>query len=90
MPMCCKKMHLGWICPRCGQRSFVHPHNGNDPVPIGKITQQVTVVHGDVIHGSVIQDSVVMGGVPPPEKGKNVIKDSVVIKDEIDDDIDDL
>ena len=53
MPMCCDRLHLGWICPRCGQRSFVRPHNGNDPVPIGKISQQVTVVHGDVIHEDI-------------------------------------
>ncbi len=84
MPICCKSLHLGWICPRCGKRSLVHPHNGNDPVPIGKISQQVTVVHGDVIHGSVIQDSVVVGDVPSTEKGKDKVKDSIVIKEEID------
>ena len=84
MPMCCDRLHLGWICPRCGQRSFVRPHNGNDPVPIGKISQQVTVVHGDVIHGAVIQDSVVVGDLPPSGEGKDVVKDSVVINEEVD------
>ena len=81
MPICCNKLHLGWICPRCGIRTLVRPHDGNDPVPIGKISQQVTVVHGDVIHGSVIQDSVVMGDVPSSEKGKDVVKDSVVMNE---------
>ena len=91
MPICCNRLHLGWICPRCGKRSFVRPHDGNDPVPIGKISQQVTVVHGDVIHGSVIQDSVVMGEVKAPEDGKNVVKDSVVLNEEIDTDfLDDI
>ena len=91
MPQCCNRFHLGWICPRCGKRSLVRPHDGNDPVPVGRISQQVTVVHGDVIHGSVIQDSVVMGEIPNEAKGENVIKDSVVVNKEVDTDfLDDL
>ena len=78
MPICCNSLHVGWVCPKCGERMTVKPHSGNDPVPIGKIAppnvkQQVTVVQGDYIQGSVIKDSVVMGDVPQGDDNNEVI-----------------
>lgn len=89
MPMCCDQIHVGWICPICGEPMAIKTHMGNEPVSVKKI-QNVTIVQGDLIKGSVIKDSVVMGNVASEniteelvsERGESsgdVIEDSIVL-----------
>lgn len=90
MPRCCDKIHVGWICPICGEAMAIKSHMGNEPVSVKKI-QNVTIVQGDLIKGSVIKDSVVMGNVASEntpgqviseggESSGDVIEDSIVLE----------
>ena len=94
MPKCCKSIHVGWICPKCGQPMIITSHIGNEPVPIGKV-KNVTIVQGDYVKGSVIKDSVVMGDVPTDTSNEkidaqgnvvagNISEDSVILTDDLD------
>lgn len=89
MPMCCDKIHVGWICPICGEAMAIKTHMGNEPVSVKKI-QNVTIVQGDLIKGSVIKDSVVMGNIASEnipeelvseggESSGDIIEDSMVL-----------
>ena len=90
MPRCCDKIHVGWICPICGEAMAIKSHMGNEPVSVKKI-QNVTIVQGDLIKGSVIKDSVVMGNVASEntpgqviseggESSGDIIEDSIVLE----------
>ena len=85
MPMCCNKIHVGWICPRCGIAMAIKSHLGNEPISIGKI-QNVTIVQGDYVKGSIIKDSVVMGDVPSETKETNVDANGNVVEGNISED----
>tara|TARA_B100001559_G_scaffold118198_1_gene99425 strand:+ start:2475 stop:2849 length:375 start_codon:yes stop_codon:yes gene_type:complete len=89
MPRCCNNIHVGWICPICGEAMAIKTHMGNEPVSVKKI-QNVTIVQGDLIKGSVIKDSVVMGNVASEnipeelvseggESSGDIIEDSIVL-----------
>jgi hypothetical protein len=82
MPMCCNKIHVGWICPRCGIAMAIKSHLGNEPISIGKI-QNVTIVQGDYVKGSIIKDSVVMGDVPSETKEMSVDANGNVVEGNI-------
>ena len=85
MPLCCNKIHVGWICPRCGIAMAIKSHTGNEPISVGKI-QNVTIVQGDYVKGSIIKDSVVMGDVSSETADSSVNSDGDVVEGNISED----